>query len=158
MIGIDIAWYSYSGFRSYLTSISFVVEIPMGKTYGDVSGKTTVVTAFWDPWMVDLATSPQPPPTNRPLTPGVLLVVIGICHWNACIFWLVGLPRNLPLGSDPGVFRVVLERPRTAVHSRQSWRRQQKNGGNWKPKKILDPFFRDLPLLFSNFLYGVKSC
>lgn len=25
----------------------------------------------------------------------VLLVVIGICHWNACIFWLVGLPRNL---------------------------------------------------------------
>ncbi|CAJ1367767.1 unnamed protein product [Effrenium voratum] len=25
----------------------------------------------------------------------VLLVVIGICHWNACIFWLIGLPRNL---------------------------------------------------------------
>ena len=31
MIGIDIG--IYSGFRSYLTSISFVVEIPMGKTY-----------------------------------------------------------------------------------------------------------------------------
>mmetsp|Transcript_19859 Transcript_19859/g.46441 ORF Transcript_19859/g.46441 Transcript_19859/m.46441 type:complete len:700 (+) Transcript_19859:111-2210(+) len=25
----------------------------------------------------------------------VLLVVIGICHWNACIFWLIGLPSNL---------------------------------------------------------------
>ncbi|CAK9093893.1 Hypothetical protein SCF082_LOCUS44150 [Durusdinium trenchii] len=25
----------------------------------------------------------------------VLFIVIGICHWNACIFWLVGLPSNL---------------------------------------------------------------
>ena len=25
----------------------------------------------------------------------VLCVVVAMCHWSACLFWLIGLPRNL---------------------------------------------------------------
>lgn len=51
----------------------------------------------------------------------VLSVVVAMCHWSACLFWLIGLPRNLftELMSDEEhhacKWWVVVLGPRTAV-------------------------------------------
>eukprot|EP00440_Ansanella_granifera_P040497 gb/GFBE01043921.1/.p1 GENE.gb/GFBE01043921.1/~~gb/GFBE01043921.1/.p1 ORF type:complete len:774 (+),score=149.85 gb/GFBE01043921.1/:1-2322(+) len=58
----------------------------------------------------------------------VLFVVIAICHWNACIWWLIGQPRSL-------LTEVMSDEEQEAYANIPHWtteRRAEFDGGSWR--------------------------
>lgn len=80
----------------------------------------------------------------------VLLVVIGICHWNACIFWLVGLDRNLftELMSDEALAEYA-----AGPHWTTVWRMTEAQADAWRwvdrpmPEKYVFCFYWTLGVM-----------